>query len=110
MAVVAAAWVTPTTLGTLTFAEPVETMRFTAEPGATLVPLAGFWLMTLPAGTALDGAEVTAPSTRPAPVMAVVAAAWVTPTTLGTMPLAAPVETTRLTAEPRFTMVPPPGF
>ena len=47
----------------------------TGEPGATLVPLAGLWLMTLPVGTVSDGAVVTAPSTRPAPVMAAVAAA-----------------------------------
>jgi hypothetical protein len=54
---------------------PVETTSATAEPAATLVPAAGFWLITLPDGTvALDDC-VTAPSASPALVIAVVAAA-----------------------------------
>ncbi|HTV97886.1 MAG TPA: hypothetical protein VME42_17955 [Steroidobacteraceae bacterium] len=52
-------------------------MRFTAEPLATLVPPAGLWLMTLPAATVLLDSMVTVPTTRPAPVIALLAAAWV---------------------------------
>src|SRR5580704_15286573 len=82
---VAAACVSPTTFGTATGAGPEETTRFTAEPGATEVPAAGFSLMTLPAATVLLDAVVTVPSTRPAFVIAVVAAACVSPTTFGTL-------------------------
>ena len=54
---------------------PVDTTIATAEPATTLVPDAGFWLITLPDGTvALDDC-VTAPSASPALVIAVVAAA-----------------------------------
>ena len=54
---------------------PVEMTRFTVEPPATCVPAAGFSLMTLPAGTVLLDALEMVPSTRPAPVIAVDAAA-----------------------------------
>src|SRR5208282_5173345 len=84
IAVVAAAWVSPTTFGTLTMAGPLLTVRLTAEPPATLVPATGIWLMTLPTATVALLAIVTVPSVSPAPVMAVVAAAWVSPTTFGT--------------------------
>jgi hypothetical protein len=42
IAAVAAAWVCPTTFGTATCAGPSETTRFTADPGATLLPPTGF--------------------------------------------------------------------
>jgi hypothetical protein len=95
-------------------AGPVDTTSATAEPAATLVPAAGFWLITLPAGTvALDCCE-TAPTTSPAPVIAVVAAACVRLLTFGTDtgPGAGtgPVETTRFTAEPAATPTPDAGF
>jgi hypothetical protein len=83
MAEVAAAWVWPTTLGTVTPGGPDDTMRATAVPLATLVPPVGVWLMTLPAATVLLDSMVTVPTARPALVMAEVAAAWVWPTTLG---------------------------
>lgn len=63
---------------------PLETMRFTAEPLATLVPATGLSLMTFPEAAVLLDCIVTVPTVRPAPVMAVVAADWVSPTTLGT--------------------------
>jgi hypothetical protein len=110
MAVVAAAWASPTTLGTATCAGPVETTRLTAEPELTLVPALGLSLITLPDATVALLAVVTVPTTSPAPVMDVVAAAWVTPTTLGTAICAAPVETTRLTVEPELTLVPALGL
>jgi hypothetical protein len=56
----------------------------TAEPLATLAAAAGLSLMTLPEATVALACIVTVPSVRPAPVMAVVAAAWVLPTTFGT--------------------------
>ena len=84
MAVVAAAWVSPTTLGTTTGAGPVETTMLTAEPLLTLVPATGLSLITSPDATVELLCVVTVPSTSPAPVIAVVAAACVSPTTLGT--------------------------
>jgi hypothetical protein len=109
-AVVAAAWVSPTTLGTETFAGPLETTMFTAEPAFTLLPAVGLSLITFPEATVLLEAVVTVPSTKPAPVIAVVAAAWVSPTTLGTETFAGPLETTMFTAEPAFTLAPAVGL
>ncbi len=87
---------------------PVDTTSATAEPAATPVPAAGFWLITLPEGTvALDCCE-TAPSANPAPVRLVVAAAWVRFTTFGTA--TGPVDTTSATCEPSETLVPADGF
>jgi hypothetical protein len=54
---------------------PVDTTRATAEPLATLVAAAGLSLMTFPEVTVLLDCMVTAPRVRPAPVIAVVAAA-----------------------------------
>jgi hypothetical protein len=110
MAVVAAACVWPTTFGTDTFAGPVDTTMFTAEPAFTLVAAVGLSLITSPLATVLLDAVVTVPRTKPAPVMAVVAAACVWPTTFGTDTFAGPLEITRLTAEPVFTLVLAVGF
>jgi hypothetical protein len=110
MAVVAAACVWFTTFGTVTGAGPVETTRATELPAGTDVPAVGFWLMTAPLGTTELAAEVTAPTTRPAPVMAVVAAACVWFTTFGTVTGAGPVDTTRATELPEGTEVPAGGF
>jgi hypothetical protein len=88
IAVVAAACVSPTTFGTATVGGPVDTTRFTADPSVTEVPAAGFSLITSPEGTVLLEAVVTVPTTSPAPVIAVVAAACVSPTTFGTVTVA----------------------
>src|SRR5205807_2156241 len=56
---------------------------------------------------------VTAPTVRAAALMALVAAASVSPTTFGTatgVGAGAPLETTRLTAEPFGTLVPAAGL
>jgi hypothetical protein len=66
-------------------AGPVLTVRFTEEPLATLVPAAGDSLMTLPDATVLLLAMATAPTARPAVVMADVADACDDPTTFGTV-------------------------
>ncbi len=66
--------------------------------------------MTLPLGTVALLAIVTVPSTRPAPVIALVAAGWVNPTTFGTDTITGPLETTKLTAEPKVTLVPAVGL
>src|SRR6516162_4024427 len=58
-----------------TLEPPVETTRLTAEPPATLVPPAGFSLIISPDATVLLGCCVTVPTTSPAPVIAVEAAA-----------------------------------
>ncbi|HEX9140505.1 MAG TPA: hypothetical protein VF848_12000 [Steroidobacteraceae bacterium] len=110
IAAVAAAWVSPTTFGTLTDVGPVLTVRFTADPLATLVPAVGFWLMTSPAASVALLAIVTVPRFRPAPVIAVVAAAWVSPTTFGTLTDAGPLLTVRFTAAPLATLVPAAGI
>jgi hypothetical protein len=83
---------------------------FTADPAFTLVAAVGLSLMTLPDATVLLEAVVTVPSTKPAPVIAVVAAACVSPTTFGTDTFADPVDTTMFTAEPVFTLVAAGGF
>jgi hypothetical protein len=66
-------------------AAPVETTRLTGDPDAALLPAGGLWLMTLPAATVALDAVVTVPKVNPATVIALVAAAWVSPTTLGTV-------------------------
>src|SRR3954465_12077516 len=66
--------------------------------------------MTEPAGTVVLGAvELPSPSDRPAPAIALVAAASVRPTTFGTTTCATPEETTSATALPVFTCVPATG-
>src|SRR5436305_1816105 len=60
-----------------------DTTRFTAEPAPTMVPAAGLWLITLPAGTLPLAANVTVPTINPAPVIVAVAAACVRFTTFG---------------------------
>jgi hypothetical protein len=107
--VVAAACVSPTTLGTLTFAGPLDTTRFTEEPVLTDVPAVGASLITVPEATVLLDCVVTVPTTNPALVMEVVAAACVSPTTFGTLTCAGPEDTTRFTAEPVLTDVPAVG-
>ncbi len=93
-------------------AAPDDTTRFTELPDATLVPAVGFWLMTLPDATVELLCVVTVPTLRPAPVIAVEAAAWVMPTTLGTETVtgAGPDDTTRFTELPDATLVPEAGF
>ena len=110
IAAVAAACVRLTTSGTATCGRPVEMTSATALPMATSAPAAGFWLMTDPAGTVMLDAVVIAPTVRPAPVIAAVAAACVRLTTFGTATCGWPVEMTSATALPVSTWVPAGGF
>jgi hypothetical protein len=87
MAVVAAACVAPTTLGTATPAGPLLTVKVTADPEATLAPAAGLSLITSPEATLLLFAIVTVPTVNPAPVIELLAAACAMPTTFGTVTL-----------------------
>src|SRR5436190_1694959 len=105
IALVAAACVKPTTLGTATWGAPDDTTRATALPLATWVPALGVWLMTDPAGTIVLDTVVTVPAVRPALVIVVLAAACVRPTTFGTATCGAPDETTSDTALPLVTCV-----
>src|SRR3954465_4451892 len=107
--VVAVACVSPTTFGTATCGRPDETTRATALPVATCVPEIGDWLITDPAATVVLVAVVIAPTVRFAPVIAVVAAACVRPTTFGTATCGRPDETTRAKARPVRTGVPESG-
>src|SRR5919108_332042 len=109
IAVVAAACVSPTTCGTATCGRPDETTRATALPTVTDTPASGDWLITEPAGTVMLDSVVTAPTTRFAPVIAVVAAACVRPTTCGTATCGRPDETTRAMALPTVTDTPASG-
>src|SRR5450432_1489274 len=104
IAMFAAASVSPTTFGTSTGAGPVDTTISTALPLATVTPPSGFCEITLPAGTLGDDCDVTVPTIRPAALIALVAAAWVSPTTLGTVADAPDVETCRYTVAPPVTM------
>jgi hypothetical protein len=91
IAVVAAVCVSSTTFGTITCvtcAGPLEITRFTDDPVFTDVPAVGLSLITSPEGTVELEAVVTVPTASPAPVIAVVAAASVSPTTLGTITMA----------------------
>ena len=88
---VATACESPRTFGTITDAGPVLTVIFTAEPADTFVPALGLWLITLPEATVELLAELTVPTVIPAPVIALVAAACVSPTTLGTVTMAVKV-------------------
>ena len=109
IALVAAACVRPTTFGTVTGAAPVLTARFTAEPDAAVAPASGLRLITLPEGTVELLAVLIVPTVNPAPVIALVAAACVRPTTFGTVTGAGPVLTVRFTAEPDAAVAPPSG-
>src|SRR4051794_19316884 len=109
MAALAAACVCPTTFGTATCGKPDEMTSATALPVVTCVPAAGDSLITEPAGTVVLDAVVTAPTVRFTPVIAVVAAACVWPTTFGTATCGRPDETTRATALPVVTCVPAAG-
>src|SRR3954468_7212194 len=109
IAAVAAACVWPTTFGTATCGKPDETTSATALPVVTCVPAAGASLITEPVGTVVLDAVVTAPTVRFTPVIAVVAAACVWPTTFGTATCGRPDETTSATALPVVTCVPAAG-
>src|SRR3954471_9128876 len=110
IAVVAAACVNPTTPGALTCGRPDETVSATALPTTTSAPAAGLWLMTLPDGTVMLVAVVMVPTTSCAVVSAVVAAAWVRPTTPGALTCGRPDETVSATALPTTTSAFAAGF
>jgi hypothetical protein len=81
----AARRVKPTTSGTATFAGPLDTSRFTADPELTSVPAAGVVLITLPVGVVALPTVVTVPTTRPALFIFASASDCVKPTTSGTI-------------------------
>src|SRR5271166_3369140 len=109
IAVVAAAWVTPTTLGTVVVGGPLESCRLTEVPSVTEVPAAGASVITGPAATVVLATVVMVPTASDAFVIAVLAAAWVSPTTLGTVVVGGPSETTSDTDAPSPTMAPAAG-
>ena len=89
-------------------AVPEDTTKLTGVPRTTLMPSTGFWLMTVPAGTVALVAWVMAPTVRAAVWMAVMAAFWVRPTTLGTGTVVGgtvPEDTTKLTGLPSATLI-----
>ena len=80
----AAACVKLTTSGTVTSPDPDDTVNATALPGSTGRPVAGLEAITKPAGTLALDAVVTAPTERPAAMIAALAAVSVVLTMLGT--------------------------
>src|ERR1043166_8218187 len=97
IAVVAAVCVNPTTFGTVVCGRPDETTSATEELINTSLSAVGVWLMTDPLGTVVLDCVVIAPTVSVAPVIAVLAAACVNPTTFGTVVCGRPDETTRAT-------------
>jgi hypothetical protein len=73
------------------------------------VPSAGFALLTLPAAIVALFAVVTLPTTRPTLFNFASAADCVKPTKSGTATWAGPPDTSRLTADPELTGIPPVG-
>src|ERR1043166_4380099 len=110
IAVVAAACVNPTTFGTVVCGRPDDTTRVTLLLTRTSVPAVGFWLITDPLGTVRLVAVVTVPTASVAPVIAVVAAVCVKPTTFGTVVCGRPDDTTNVTALLTSTSLPAVGF
>src|SRR3954465_507350 len=105
----AAACVRPTPSGALTCGRPDETVSAIALPTTTSALAAGFWPMTLPDGTVMLEAVVMVPTTSCAPVIAVVAAAWVKPTTAGAVTCGSPDEIVSAIALPTTTSAPAAG-
>src|SRR6185436_10177739 len=89
---------------------PLEMTMLTALPTAACVVATGVWLITDPAGTVGLDALLTVPTTRPAFVMAVLAADCVRLRTLGTATITGPVDTTKSTALPGVTITAAAGF
>ena len=85
---------------------PIDTIKLTPVPERNRRAAAGSWLMIFPAARVVLGAVVTVPMFKPRPLIALCAAAWVCPTTLGTVAVSGPEEMTRLTAAPAGTLVP----
>ena len=106
MAVVAAAWRLAHYAGNSHLPRARGDNQVDGHPAFTRVPAAGLSLITSPDATVLLGWAVTVPNTKPTLVMAAVAAACVSPTTLGTATCAGPEETTRLTADPALDLRP----
>src|ERR1700722_4212212 len=94
---------------TTTVGGPLETTRFTVAPSLSVVPAPGDWLMTSPEAIMVLACVVTVPSVRLAPVIAVVAAVCVRPTTFGTVVVGGPVDTTKFTAVPPVSEKPAAG-
>src|SRR6476661_8261457 len=99
IAVLAAACVRPTTFGTVVCGRPDETTRATEVLMTTSLSAAGVWLITEPLGTVVLDCVVIVPTVSVAPVIAVLAALCVRPTTFGTVVCGRPDETTNATAE-----------
>src|SRR3954469_18343047 len=110
IALVAAAWVNPTTAGALTCGRPVDNVSAIALPTTTSAPAAGDWLMTLPEGTVVLEAVVIVPTTSCAVVIAVVAAAGARRRTPGALTCGRPVETVSATALATTTSALAAGF
>src|SRR5437773_1178062 len=97
------------TFGTTTGAGPEETTKFTGEPFATVVPPVGVWAITRPAETVSLATFAISPIPRLLASIALCAAPWAAPTTLGTITGDQPADTKRLTTNPLLTELPGGG-
>ena len=82
----------------------------TADPDVTELFATGFWLMTTPVATVVLDCVVIGPTVSVAVVIAVCAAACVSPTTFGTVTGGGPEDTTSATADPGATELFATGF
>src|SRR6516164_7445033 len=88
---------------------PEEITRFTGEPSAIKLPLAGSWLITLPEPIVSLVFWLISPTLSLAPARAAVAASRVMPFKSGTGTICGPEEITRFTGEPSATELPLAG-
>ena len=97
----------PTRSGTSTRPVPLETLTCTGASASTRSPAAGLWATTTPTGSSEKTRRTSA--CRPASSSRSSASSSGSPTTFGTLAVAAPVETSRVTSSPSSSCVPAPG-
>ena len=81
-------------------------MSLTAEPFATVLPLAGLCASTVPGSSSTVSLSVTLPTRSPADSIALRAFSSVSPTTSGTSTCSGPLETRSVTVLPRSIRLP----
>src|SRR5450755_1028648 len=97
----------PTTLGIFTL--PVDVIRLIASPDFALVPAEGEVSTTNPCGTVDESSGVDVPTLSPTAFSWAVAAATLSPATLGTLSAVGPLDTVTVTSECGPTELPAAG-
>src|ERR1700730_5183580 len=109
-AAAASASLLPTTLGTAAMFEACATVRLTAPPACSGVPVAGDCESTVPGDCVVETRCVTVPTVRDALVSVASAAVWDWPVTAGTRTGAGPLDTSTVPGSPTCTSVPADGL